>query len=478
MEPAARLSLPSILRTLPLHVVLRLDAAAFPAYGLRSDLDVLVERGGLDASVRAIDSAVAPPRQLRVHALVPGVHLHADVVEATGELHFRFDLYTALPYTRFSLHPGVYGNVLAHRERRDSAWVPRLQDDLALRYAEYVEHKDTRPDKIKHLRHVEQHADVAVHRVKEGDTNSTLGYPACQPTPFGILLWGHGAPHLCAVLELLHRHVASCQVLHVRRVEPNHLSAFLQLVYAADLGPGSAGLHGHIRDKTRYLEGVPRACVFVLLRKPYARMEGGEFDQDLVAFKWAVRRQFNPRDDAHPAVAPLPRGVTHHHVVHAMDRLRECEPICRAITGHDVKHFEHRNGVPYHLGPAPQELRAVHVPILHLRANLIDAAGLVPLVDTPHAAFLRGDEEPYRTYYAAHAGTSFVDGHSPACFRALIHRFAPDAYAHDPRQHILVTPRGGGAWQIVDGVHRAAILAHHFRDPDTRLPARVWRGPP
>jgi hypothetical protein len=456
------MDLPTILGTFPKHVVLRLDPTVYPAYTPRSDIDLLLEQHGLEAAVRAVQAAVPPGMHVDVHTLRAGQHLHVDLMEASG-LHFRFDLYTALPYMQFTLHPEVYEQVLAHREWRDGAWVPCRADDLALRYAEYVEYADMRPDKIKHRQYTETHgADVNFYRVQKGDQDCLLGYRPRAPERFAIILWGHGLAHLCDTLELLHQHVEACQVLHVRKVELPDLAAFLQLVYAQDLGPGTTALHGHIRDKTRYLAGVPKTCMFVLLRKPHARMKG-EFDQDLVDFKWAVRRRFNPRSDTQPAVPPLPQGITHHHVIHAMDRLHECDPVCRHLTGHPGAYFEHRciHGaqLPYHLALSPTAFRAMRLHASQLCASL-QGTGLVPLAQTPHMAFLQGQEAPYTAYYQERAGMTLVDGHSPACFRALAKRFSVHTYRRTPVFHIVVQPEGEHMWRILDGVHRSALMVH------------------
>ena len=456
------LDLVAILAALPTYVVLRFDHPAFPAYTPGTDIDLLV--ADLDASVRAItDLYDASHFAHRVRHVVKDQHAHVDIVTgASTTLQLRFDVYVSLPYKRFHLHPGVYANVLAHRTHNGRVWVPCVADDLALRYAEYVEYKDVRPDKAKHLHHVDQ-AGVDCVRVQPGARDCTLRYASCETACFGFLVWGHGLSHLDAVFDTLHA-TMKCQVLHVKRLRPGDLAAFLQVVYAADLGAKATALHGHIKAKTAYLENVPRECVFILVHKLDTRIVN-EFDEDIVDVKWSIRKRFNPRSASQPALGRLPQGITHHHVIHGIDRVGECDPICRHITGHPPMHFYQRIArgkveVPHHVSVTPS--CQVHtVPLAGLRANIL-GRGVVPLVDTPHYAFVTGNEVPYRAYYSQHCGKALTDGHSCACFRRTLATFNPRAYAYHPARYVVVRATGERTWQIVDGVHRSAVLRQWF----------------
>ena len=460
------LPLPDLLAALPPHVLLRFDNEAFPSYQVGTDIDILVSC--LDTSVCAIvDRCASSNFRHALRILQPDVHAHLDMLDdSTGSLHLRFDLYTALPYTRFRLHPGLWSNVLSHRVRRGPVWQPRPQDDLALRYAEYIEHQDRRPEKIKHLRYVEEHGQgVDFARVRPGDTDCTLNYASCEAGFFGFIVWNHGLKHLESIFEMLHQSFV-CQVLYIKKLEPPDMDAFLRALYAEDLGGDPAGpLHGHIKAKTRYLASMPRRCLFALLRKPDTRPAGG-FDEDLVSFKWSVRSRFNPRSASQPAAGRLPRGVSHHHVIHGIDRPGECGPVCRRITGSAPEHFEHRLAggrveVPHHIVAAAPRTLPVSVPIAHLRASII-GRGLVPVHRTPHYEFVCGEERAYREYYGKHCGRELTDGHSCACFRRTLKNFNPVAYLYTRTAYILVKPAASGTWRIVDGVHRSAALCHHY----------------
>ena len=85
-----------------------------------------------------------------------------------GELEFRFDLYESLPqYKKIHLKPYYILSVIENativqREFNDSKYpirVPSKIDDFLLRYVEYIEWYELRPDKIKHLDYIIEKID-------------------------------------------------------------------------------------------------------------------------------------------------------------------------------------------------------------------------------------------------------------------------------------------------------------------------------
>lgn len=94
-----------------------------------------------------------------------------------GELEFRFDLYQSLPrYKRIRLKQHYIYSVIENASvlyRRFNSvqypiYVPSTVDELLLRYVEYIEWYELRPDKVKHLDYI-------------------LGAVASDPTRIGFL---------------------------------------------------------------------------------------------------------------------------------------------------------------------------------------------------------------------------------------------------------------------------------------------------
>lgn len=89
-------------------------------------------------------------------------HTYVDFY-LNGELEFRFDLYQSLPkYKRIQLKEHYIYSVIEnasvlYREFNGvqyPIYVPSTVDELLLRYVEYIEWYELRPDKIKHLDYI------------------------------------------------------------------------------------------------------------------------------------------------------------------------------------------------------------------------------------------------------------------------------------------------------------------------------------
>tara|TARA_Y100000389_G_scaffold96808_1_gene93514 strand:+ start:7545 stop:8957 length:1413 start_codon:yes stop_codon:yes gene_type:complete len=455
------LNLHNILSSLPTHVILRFNNSKYPLYVPGTDIDILVSC--LDTSEKVIrDLYDKNTFHLKKKIIKPNVQVHVDLFnKKNNRLNLKFDLYAALPYTRFTFHPGLYKNILANREYNGQVWVPNQKDDLALRYAEYIEYKEKRPDKIKHLHYVNK-TGVKFTRVQPNTHMNTLDYNSCEDAFFGLIVWGHGLQHLVAIFEMLHKSIV-CQVMCVNKIKPTNLEKFIQILYSEDLSSGSHEMHSHIKKKTEYLKRTPQECVFILFKKKDMNIVS-EFDNDIVDFKWDVRSKFNPKSKSQRACGRLPQGVTHNHVIHGIDRPGECDAICKYITGHDPKYFEHDYTGLVNI---PKRMRLKHnskkivIPISKIRASII-GQGKIPLNITPQYKFICGEEEEYNKYYMTYCGTNFTDGHSSACFRRTLANFNPKAYPYDDKKYILVSSAKNGTWNIMDGVHRASALCHHF----------------
>ncbi|MHA1309250.1 MAG: hypothetical protein ACTSQN_18455, partial [Candidatus Heimdallarchaeota archaeon] len=79
------------------------------------------------------------------------------------QLEFRFNLYNSFDvYTKFHIKPSFFMEILDNRvsercrfkNKYYSVYVPCKDDELVIRYLEYVEHYKERPDQIKHLKYI------------------------------------------------------------------------------------------------------------------------------------------------------------------------------------------------------------------------------------------------------------------------------------------------------------------------------------
>ena len=133
----------------------------FPRYKEGEDVDIFCYSVN-DIAARVISWGkryAAQGYSIKVSNVHKGQHVHVDVCRE-GALHFRFDLYEALPaYQKLMVKPALFESVVENAvstffqmaDEQVEVKVPAPIDDLLIRYLEFAEWYDVRPDKIKHL---------------------------------------------------------------------------------------------------------------------------------------------------------------------------------------------------------------------------------------------------------------------------------------------------------------------------------------
>lgn len=465
-----RIDLRRFLDGMPEHVVIRL-AEHFPDYRDHEDIDILCrDVAAVQAHIlRVGQAAVAAGFRIEEHR--DQGHLHLDVYPpGATRLGLRFDLIGDLTgYRQFVVDPQYHMVVLDSRrqlvQRGCPVFVPAQPHEMVLRCLEYLEWKDRNPAKKKHLDYLARHADVAFLPLVQRYTNLVLpagmAPPAASEAPAAatrmdyLLLWGHGLAHTAEILQMVRRH-PDLEILSIVHREVADIAQFVQDVYACDTVP-----FVHLVAKTRYLLQTPPKVLFVLLRnhRPDEKQFGeGAFrhvqSQTIKDLKEAIRNRFNPR---------LADGSrSEEHVVHASDYPSQVAHVLQVLGLPPLAHFEaeaHADiDAPYHLG-ALGPVTLAELPLDALVARLLDQ-GLVPVRETPHYQYALGHPEPYRAYHAKHFGTTLTDDHLPEAFDALLQDFRyGERQARGKRSLIVVRPLGDGRYRILDGLHRAAILA-------------------
>lgn len=145
-----------------IYVVIKLHED-FPNYHRGSDMDVFCyDKAGFAKCILSVGNRhLDQGFEIRV-ADKNETHTYVDFY-FDGELDFRFDLYGSLPkYKGVQLKEHYIYSVIENAsivEREfDGAqyplYVPSTVDDLLLRYVEYIEWYETRPDKVKHLDYI------------------------------------------------------------------------------------------------------------------------------------------------------------------------------------------------------------------------------------------------------------------------------------------------------------------------------------
>jgi hypothetical protein len=470
------------------HVIMRLSET-FPWYGPRSDLDILC--GDVPAFRVHVLACLQPyvARGFTIDEHPEGAHLHIDVLApGSGALELRFDLCGNLNlYERIQIDPALHDAILAEREKtvRDGleVWVPRRAHDLALRFLEFVEWQDRRPDKRKHLDYVDEANDFSFLDVVNGYTDywalldtdtgqasidlrrksaeemlslaSIRQHPVKRRRMDYFMIWGHGLAHTDTILDTIRNHPAFRIVTIARRSVPD-IATFVQRVYEADTVPLV-----HLRAKTQYLLGTPPEILVVLVHNddPQEQYFGeGGFRhiqcKHVKAVKEEIRNRFNPRAGGRRS---------EDHVIHGSDYESQVRHLLAVLGLPPLEVYRRepnpRLNVPYHIEPfADFEIK--ELPLSALRASIL-GRGLVPIEETPHYKYLTGDAAAYHSYHGAHMGQLLTDDHFPAAFDRLRAQFDPDRTEWQGKLNLLlVVPLGDGTYRLLDGVHRAALLRH------------------
>ncbi len=145
------------------YVIIKIDH--FPNYYKGSDIDVFCENiTEFAKSILGIGNVYVEQQnfEIVVKNNKDKTHIYIDFY-INNELDFRFDLHSVLPeFKNLSLKKDLFYDVLKNKSFFDSiyrgkkypVYVPSEIDNLLLRYVEYLEWYQRRPNKIKHLDYI------------------------------------------------------------------------------------------------------------------------------------------------------------------------------------------------------------------------------------------------------------------------------------------------------------------------------------
>ena len=136
----------------------------FPNYYKRSDVDIFCADVGEFAKVvlEVGNRYLSKTIHVEVTTYEDNAHTYIDFY-FDGDLDFRFDLYSKMPcFNAIKIKDHFFYSVIdrrikIEREYNDSKYpifVPSDLDEIILRYLEYMEWYEKRPDKIKHLDYI------------------------------------------------------------------------------------------------------------------------------------------------------------------------------------------------------------------------------------------------------------------------------------------------------------------------------------
>jgi len=456
------------------YVILKLSED-FPDYSAYSDIDVLCrDRDAFLSHILTVGKAYER-RGLRIEVNREGDNLHVDLYPPKAErLNFRFDLLDCLSYEKFSVDSQLCDIILNNRQSVNRGGVdiqvPIPEHELAVRFFEYVEWKDKRPDKVKHWEYIKKYycpqfvevvnkytnLNVTVEqangeiRLNVSAKDLTTDSPKKQRIDY-FLIWGHGLQYTGEILDII-RSRKDFEIITIQKIHVHDMSKLVDDIYSCDTVPLQ-----HLLDKTRYLLNTEPQILFILVKNknPREKLFGeGQFRhiqcQLVKDVKEEIRNKFNPRVDG---------KRTEHHVIHASDYESQVEHVLAVLGLPPSEYYERQADcdldVPYHIRPF-DDYQIKQVNVDDLFANII-----TPVDQTPHYKYLVGDKQAYRQYYEKHFGKALTDDHCPEAYDRMAANFEYGRTNEVGKRSLILAERlDDEKYKIIDGVHRAAILKH------------------
>jgi hypothetical protein len=274
-----------------------------------------------------------------------------------------------------------------------------------------------------------------------------------------FLIWGHGLAYENEIIDEINK-VNDFKIIKILYHKPNNLEKFVRDVYSFDYAPLN-----HLKNKTRYLLTTPKKiCIILLINKlPQEIVAGkGAFrhieSRQIKSVKEAIRNKYNPKVN----------GIrSENHVIHASDNESQTHHLLRAIgIKQGLNHFKKTPNIilggPHHL-PCFSSFSIKSIDTRNLRCNILEGPHnkpfikLVPVSETPHYHFARGNPDAYTEYLNKYKGNQLTDYYSLTKFTDLCRSVSFSNYLTSSNI-ILVKEICNQTYQILDGVHRTAIL--------------------
>lgn len=461
MELQSDIPLLDIITNFDRYVIIK-QSKEFPLYLINQDIDILTDT--LEKNINILVYLYDKNRFYhKIHNIRNGIHYHVDLYlkSKPNQLHFRFDMFSALQYKSFSLNQSIVKYIIDKRILSSSVYIPRIEDDLSIRYAEYIEYQST-PRKIKHLHYTNQFPNIDFYKVKQNDQNCCLNYHSGDETYFSFIVWSHGIKHLYDILELLKKSVY-CKILLITKKHFHTINEFIDQVYALELHNKN-----HIKGKTNYLRTMSNEYVYILVKKyDYCEKKYGKLpnqihaDEDIVNFKWIIREKYNPKltNATHQPSPSLPPGISHEHVLHATDTIDETSHLTKLITQKPISYYEDKSVnnavIPYHINGSFR-IHEYQIDELFMNIRVSENEVKKTLIsESPHYQYIIGNKQAYIDYYNRFIGTFFTDDHLESSFDSLIENFNPFTYNQFENERFILVNKSNC---VLDGNHRLAIL--------------------
>ncbi len=136
----------------------------FPSYRKGDDIDIFCY--SVDDIVSSLliigNNYINSGYNIKIKSIIKKEHVHVDFI-IYNEIDIRFDIYGTLPeYNKIMIKPALFESIIENSIQVAYTTeygpvivkIPSVIDDMLIRYFEFVQWYDVRPDKIKHLSYI------------------------------------------------------------------------------------------------------------------------------------------------------------------------------------------------------------------------------------------------------------------------------------------------------------------------------------
>lgn len=263
-----------------------------------------------------------------------------------------------------------------------------------------------------------------------------------------FILWGHSYNNIENILKMMNNN-DYYDIIKIIKMPINNYN-LAKFIYKKD------GLEKeHIINKLNYLKNNDYNSPFLIIIK-YDK----EFFYKIKNYKWKIREKYNPKDNNCNS-SPLPKGVSHHHVIHLSDEQNDFI-ILQKEYPNLIKNID------YYLNFSPKNMFSQHkyiikkVKIDDLRCSIIGVENKIKIEDTPHYEYLLNKKEKYNKYILDNIGSGIKDYHLSDKYDKLINDFKYGINIDNFNTYIFCRNN-----IILDGLHRACI--YKFKNIDSYI---------
>lgn len=274
-----------------------------------------------------------------------------------------------------------------------------------------------------------------------------------------FIIWGNGLNYIPNIIEEIDSHL-NFKIVRLKYYSFTDTQSFIKDVYSCDTVPWE-----HLIAKSNYLYSAPKKCMTLIVKNlsPQEELVGsGKFQhiqcKNVTHLKTIIRSKYNPKfSNPSKQIPPLPKGVSHDHVIHATDYSSQTDYLLRYFNLNTVDYYKRydtfNHHIPWHLDVRSQDIAEQEVNVSDLKCNVL-GKGIINVKDSPHFKYVSGDKLEYQSYINRHIGKELQENHFCEAFDRLIKSYDPN-YKSDGKKSLIIINKNN---VICDGLHRASIL--------------------